>query len=99
MDDHLSSPAASKKQMKANDASPSIPITPTKVPTEAPSSPPQMHNKSKRATSFIRKKPKLERGLSDQSVLKLNKNPTLGEYYFSNSGKTSHRLKLSILFR
>lgn len=84
LDDHLSSPAASKKQMKANDFPTAVPITPTKVPTETPASPPQIHNKTKRATSFIRKKPKLERGLSDQSVLKLNKNPTLGEIFFLN---------------
>ena len=31
--------------------------------------------KSKRATSFIRKKPPLERGLSASSALRVNKNP------------------------
>lgn len=35
--------------------------------------------KSKRATSFVRKKPPLERGLSAQSALRINKNPTVGK--------------------
>lgn len=34
--------------------------------------------KSKRATSFIRKKPPLERGLSAQSALRINKNALVG---------------------
>lgn len=34
--------------------------------------------KSKRATSFIRKKPPLERGLSAQSALRINKNAVVG---------------------
>ena len=35
--------------------------------------------KSKRATSFIRKKPPLERGLSAQSALRINKNALVGK--------------------
>lgn len=34
--------------------------------------------KSKRATSFIRKKPPLERGMSAQSALRINKNVLVG---------------------
>lgn len=34
---------------------------------------------SKRATSFIRKKPPLERGLSAQSALRINKNALVGK--------------------
>lgn len=37
--------------------------------------------KSKRATSFIRKKPPLERGLSAQSALRINKNALVGMKY------------------
>lgn len=79
MDDHLQSPAVHKKQMKQNDPEAAV-VKPSS--SETPTSPPQSstsQTKSKRATSFIRKKPKLERGMSDQSVLKLNKNPTLGK--------------------
>lgn len=36
--------------------------------------------KSKRATSFIRKKPPLERGLSAQSALRINKNALVGRF-------------------
>lgn len=36
-------------------------------------------SKNKRATSFIKKKPRLERGLSDHSVLRFNRNANLGE--------------------
>lgn len=80
LDDHLSSPHASKKQVKVNDATQAPTTPPAKAPSETPASPPQVQIKTKRATSFIKnRKPKLERGLSDQSVLKLNKNPTLGE--------------------
>lgn len=81
LDDHLSSPHASKKQVKVNES----PIQ-NKPQVETPVSPPktsEKSEKSKRATSFTRnKKPKLERGFSDQSVLKLNKNPILGETKF-----------------
>lgn len=42
---------------------------------ESLTSPP---TKNKRATSFIKKKPRLERGLSDHSVLRLNRNANLG---------------------
>jgi hypothetical protein len=80
MDDHLQSPAVHKKQMKQNDPEVAVVIPSS---SETPTSPPQSQSKSKRATSFIKKKPKLERGMSDQSVLKLNKNPTLGKLFAS----------------
>lgn len=35
--------------------------------------------KQKRATSFVRKKPPLERGLSAQSALRINKNALVGK--------------------
>lgn len=40
---------------------------------------PTVTPKSKRATSFVRKKPPLERGLSAQSALRVNKNPFVDE--------------------
>jgi hypothetical protein len=69
VDDHNTSPSVHKKVMKPSE-------TIFSLKGETPTSPPQ---KSKRATSFIKKKPRLERGLSDQSVLRLNRNATLGE--------------------
>lgn len=79
IDDHLSSPAVKKKEIKKEEPeATAVKTTPPKPNNEPLTSPPQSQSKSKRATSFIRKKPKLERGMSDQSVLKLNKNPTLG---------------------
>lgn len=70
VDDHNTSPSVHKKVMKPSE-------TIFSLKGETPTSPPQ---KSKRATSFIKKKPRLERGLSDQSVLRLNRNATLGEF-------------------
>lgn len=45
-------------------------------PKEAPAPPP----KTKRATSFVRKKPPFERGLSAQSALRINKNAHVGKW-------------------
>jgi len=75
MDDHMTSPSVHKKQMKPNEQSPSETVFSAKQ-GDTPTSPPQ---KSKRATSFIKKKPRLERGLSDQSVLRLKSNVHLGK--------------------
>jgi hypothetical protein len=69
VDDHLTSPSVHKKINRPNEAN----APPT---SENLTSPP---SKSKRATSFIKKKPRLERGLSDHSVLRLNRNANLGE--------------------
>ncbi|KAG5676938.1 hypothetical protein PVAND_006734 [Polypedilum vanderplanki] len=65
VDDHLTSPSVHKKIIKPNETSDT---------KEALTSPP---SKNKRASSFIKKKPRLERGLSDHSVLRLNKNANL----------------------
>ncbi|XP_070490836.1 sodium channel protein 60E-like isoform X2 [Chironomus tepperi] len=67
VDDHLTSPSVHKKVNKPNEAA--LPDS-----KESLTSPP---TKSKRATSFIKKKPRLERGLSDHSVLRLNRNANL----------------------
>lgn len=82
MDDHNTSPSVNKKQMKptTTEMKPSETVFSLKS-SETPTSPPQ---KSKRATSFIKKKPRLERGLSDQSVLRLNRNVHLGNLRFNS---------------
>jgi hypothetical protein len=72
VDDHLTSPSVHKKIIKPNEA-----VTPNEN-QEGLTSPPS--KSSKRATSFIKKKPRLERGLSDHSVLRLNRNANLGEW-------------------
>lgn len=78
VDDQSTSPSAHKKQMnkEKEQIKPSETVFSLNKSVETPTSPPQ---KSKRATSFIKKKPRLERGLSDQSVLRLNRNVHLGE--------------------
>lgn len=70
VDDEKTSPSVHKKVMKPSETIFSL------KSNETPTSPPA---KSKRATSFIKKKPRLERGLSDQSVLRLNRNVHLGK--------------------
>lgn len=72
VDDHMTSPSVHKKVMQPTETVFSV------KSGESPTSPP---TKSKRATSFIKKKPRLERGLSDQSVLRLKSNVHLGELF------------------
>lgn len=74
VDDHMTSPSVHKKVIKPNEAP--LPNTST---SETLTSPPSK-DKHKRASSFIKKKPRLERGLSDHSVLRLNKSANLGEF-------------------
>lgn len=82
VDDHMTSPSVHKRQVKPKEDSPAKPSETVFAKTsETPTSPPQ--KTSKRATSFIKKKPRLERGLSDQSVLRLNRNVHLG-WFVSN---------------
>lgn len=81
VDDHMTSPSVHKKVVKPSESQ----VFTTKS-GETPTSPPQ---KSKRATSFIKKKPKLERGLSDQSVLRLNRNANLDVYSSSSTADVS----------
>lgn len=83
------SPAVHKKQMKAGEANPSETVFSVKQDT--PTSPPERKPKEKRATSFIKRKPKLERGLSDQSVLRLNRNVHLGECRVTTSSHPADR--------
>lgn len=72
MDDHLTSPSVHKKVIRPNEA----PMPNSNTTSETLTSPPSKH---KRASSFIKKKPRLERGLSDHSVLRLNKSANLGK--------------------
>uniref|UniRef100_A0A336LX33 Multifunctional fusion protein n=1 Tax=Culicoides sonorensis TaxID=179676 RepID=A0A336LX33_CULSO len=75
MDDALASPSIMKKPIKSTEAiSPTPSICNDK---SSPSSTPAV--KSKRATSFVKKKPPLERGFSAQSALRLNRNPVLDD--------------------
>jgi hypothetical protein len=80
VDDHLTSPSVHKKVTKPNDVATAISAAAAAASAlpdskESLTSPP---SKNKRATSFIKKKPRLERGLSDHSVLRLNRNANLG---------------------
>lgn len=72
----MTSPSVHKKILKPNEAQ--MPNT-ANTTSETLTSPPSKH---KRASSFIKKKPRLERGLSDHSVLRLNKSANLGELFF-----------------
>lgn len=91
VDDHMTSPSVHKRQVKPKEDSPAKPSETVFVKTsDTPTSPPQ--KSSKRATSFIKKKPRLERGLSDQSVLRLNRNVHLG-WFVSSYGCTYVKMK------
>lgn len=76
MDDASASPSVQKKNMKPSETVFSL----NNEKTEKTVTSPPSQTKSKRATSFVRKKPPLERGLSDNSKLRLNKNVNMGEY-------------------
>lgn len=77
VDDCLTSPSVNRKQVSPTGSMQPLPQAgdENRIPTP----------KSKRATSFVRKKPPLERGLSAQSALRINKNPTVGELCFPSS--------------
>lgn len=67
------SPSVHKKNMKPSE-------TIFSLNTEGAQTAPTPPTKSKRATSFIKKKPPLERGLSAQSALRLNRNAILSKF-------------------
>lgn len=80
MDDAMTSPSLMKKTLKSTEA---ISPTPSTLINEKLTQMPQVTNKSKRATSFVKKKPPLERGFSAQSALRLNRNPVVvGKFKF-----------------
>ena len=71
-----SSPQPQKRPLKDSDTNLSLTTSLEKVPVPPPATP-----KSKRATSFVKKKPPLERGFSAQSALRLNRNAVVREYW------------------
>lgn len=73
MDDAMASPSLAKKPIKSVDA-----VSPSPSEKPVPQSP-QPVLKSKRATSFVKKKPPLERGFSAQSALRFNRNPVVDD--------------------
>lgn len=85
MDDALASPSVtpSKKPLKTVDS----PATSAQAqvvsekPKVSATTPTPVQKPSKRATSFVKKKPPLERGFSAASALKLNRNPLIGEFF------------------
>lgn len=81
MDDALASPSVQKKPIKPSE--PSVSPTPSMMTSDKVTSSPVPVMKSKRATSFVKKKPPLERGFSAQSALRLNRNPMLGKLIFN----------------
>lgn len=56
--------------------------------------------KTKRATSFVRKKPPFERGMSAQSALRINKNVLAGKFLVTlktNIGKSGHENSQNVI--
>uniref|UniRef100_A0A182QPZ0 Sodium channel protein n=1 Tax=Anopheles farauti TaxID=69004 RepID=A0A182QPZ0_9DIPT len=75
-----SSPQPQKRPLKDSDTNLSLTTSLEKVPVPPPTTP-----KSKRATSFVKKKPPLERGFSAQSALRLNRNAVVPDDTLSTS--------------
>uniref|UniRef100_A0A182JYL6 Sodium channel protein n=1 Tax=Anopheles christyi TaxID=43041 RepID=A0A182JYL6_9DIPT len=75
-----SSPQPQKRPLKDSDTNLSLTTSLEKVPVLPPTTP-----KSKRATSFVKKKPPLERGFSAQSALRLNRNAVVPDDTLSTS--------------
>lgn len=69
VDDSIASPLVNRK------------LIPNAAQTLSISDEKQTPPKQKRATSFVRKKPPLERGLSAQSALRINKNAVVGKLH------------------
>lgn len=84
MDDSITSPSVNRKAASPN-ASVGRPVSSTSSFDEKQSQQQQQQlqtaasTKTKRATSFVRKKPPFERGLSAQSALRINKNAHVGK--------------------
>lgn len=71
VDDSLASPSVNRKNISPAGTVQSLNTTDDSKQMSTP--------KPKRATSFVRKKPPLERGLSAQSALRINKNALVGK--------------------
>lgn len=87
MDDSIASPSVNRKAGSPN-ASIGRPVSATNSFDEKQTQQHQQQQqqlqtaistKTKRATSFVRKKPPFERGLSAQSALRINRNANVGK--------------------
>ncbi|XP_058123492.1 sodium channel protein 60E [Anopheles coustani] len=76
-----SSPQPLKRPLKGSETNLSLNASLEQVPPVPPPTTP----KSKRATSFVKKKPPLERGFSAQSALRLNRNAVVPDDTLSTS--------------
>lgn len=79
VDDCLTSPSVNRKQVSPSGTLQSLHGGGGDDTAGRTTSMLQSTPKSKRATSFVRKKPPLERGLSAQSALRINKNAAVGK--------------------
>ncbi|KFB48601.1 AGAP007086-PA-like protein [Anopheles sinensis] len=79
-----SSPQPLKRPLKGSETNLSLNASLEKVPVPVPVPTPTTP-KSKRATSFVKKKPPLERGFSAQSALRLNRNAVVPDDTLSTS--------------
>ncbi|XP_052566743.1 sodium channel protein 60E isoform X4 [Culex pipiens pallens] len=70
------SPQPQKRPLKTSETDLSLPTSLDKTTPVASPTPPVKH---KRATSFVKKKPPLERGFSAQSALRLNRNAAVAD--------------------
>ncbi|XP_055533096.1 sodium channel protein 60E isoform X2 [Wyeomyia smithii] len=77
-------PQARKRSFKGSETNLSISAPMDKSP-QAPVAPTTPTPKHKRATSFVKKKPPLERGFSAQSALRLNRNASVADDSLSAS--------------
>lgn len=81
VEDSNNSPQTQKKSMKTSETNLSLNTSLDKAVPPASTSTPTM--KQKRATSFVKKKPPLERGFSAQSALRLNRNPAVRKLLYN----------------
>lgn len=78
VDDSIASPSVNRKAVSPN-ASAARTISAANSFDEKQQLQTTAPTKTKRATSFVRKKPPFERGLSAQSALRINKNAHVGK--------------------
>lgn len=76
VDDSATSPSVNRKQMSSGGGSTQNLSQTTEKHMQLQTVP-----KQRRATSFVRKKPPFERGLSAQSALRINKNALVGKWW------------------
>ncbi|XP_053686952.1 sodium channel protein 60E-like [Sabethes cyaneus] len=84
VEESTNTPQARKRSLKGSETNLALAAALEKSP-QTPVAPTTPTPKHKRATSFVKKKPPLERGFSAQSALRLNRNPTLADDSLSAS--------------